>query len=459
MWEINYNLNKHIHPERNGYDLIKVTSLYVPVKEVGLNILVRKEVLIPFIQETILKLVESKNDTTDEIKNILGIDEEIINEVIGQLQNEELVYVKSHKVMLTANGNKTLSTLKKIIKEKEELNKIYVDAITGEIIEPNRTPSLSSNSNPCLDAIIKITDDLFVNKFKEVNSIYKKRQKEYYLHDAGENSEVYQILSIKYDNLCYLKKELLVYRNTSDGDIIFECKSNDNTYGRQFSSQIKTYHGASILLERSNNVKKVDLKIDEEKFNNKLALTEAITNQKDKSEIDNLYFKNRYLYENEYVEILENIKNIKPQKVIISSDRLNKVINNGIITALRSNINNIELAFLCDKEDTDFRRFKDYFMKFNNKNKDKIKWKDSYYTNETNIILYPYCLINIRYLTHEVNKRYIIQDICEIIFDKKIIEDKVISCGFNLEEKEHIKEKVKKQSLKRKKDIAGKKLV
>ena len=40
---------------------------------------------------------------------------------------------------------------------------------------------------------------------------------------------------------------------------------------------------------------------------------------------------------------------------------------------------------------------------------------------ESNIILYPQCLINIRYNPIPVGKDYLIQEIPEITFDKELI--------------------------------------
>ncbi len=123
MWNITYDLNRLIPPRKSGYEFIKTIKLYIPYKEIGLTILVRKEQPLPFFYETILKLVDCKCNEIISISELTGVEEEILNDVVGEMSKLDLVYVKSNIITLTPKGRTALNDLKKTVIEREEINR------------------------------------------------------------------------------------------------------------------------------------------------------------------------------------------------------------------------------------------------------------------------------------------------------------------------------------------------
>ena len=85
MWNIAYDLNRLIPPIKSGYNFIKSIKLYIPYKEIGLKTLVRKEQPLPFFYEIILKLVDCKYNEIHNISELIGVEEEILNDVVGEM--------------------------------------------------------------------------------------------------------------------------------------------------------------------------------------------------------------------------------------------------------------------------------------------------------------------------------------------------------------------------------------
>jgi hypothetical protein len=59
------------------------------------------------------------------------------------------------------------------------MNRIHINSITGEIVELDQPYKRPTDNNPCLNEIIKITDEFISENFIPLNDCYQKRQEEF----------------------------------------------------------------------------------------------------------------------------------------------------------------------------------------------------------------------------------------------------------------------------------------
>lgn len=433
MWNITYDLNRLIPPQKSGYEFVKTIKLYIPYKEIGLKTLVRKEQPLPFFYEIILKLVDCKCNEIFNISELTGVEEEILNDVVGEMSRLELIYIKSNIITLTPKGREALNNLKKTVIEKEELNRIYINSITGEIKDLERTYKKPAYKNPCLDEIIRITDEFITNHFNDFNEYYQKRQEDYEVKEQHNNikNEIYQIIGKEYEKLCYHEEKAFVYKNIRDNDLLYECENDpENIYGNTLAKQIYDCTGArNFLVAPFHCAKYLDMKvvIDKEKQENTEKLIQVIENnttlgKKNKEEIEEYYFVDRYLLEKEYCDILSSIKNIKPSEIVISSGNLSEILDHNAIAALQASLDNTKVSIICDANENRISQLKSKVINHKQKKRNRIHWVERENINQTNIILYPQCAINIKYFPIPVGKDYLIQEVAEITFEKEKIQ-------------------------------------
>ena len=55
--------------------------------------------------------------------------------------------------------------------------------------------------------------------------------------------------------------------------------------------------------------------------------------------------------------------------------------------------------------------------------KNKIKWIEKENINQTDIVIYPYCAINVMYVPIRVDEDYIVKEVSQITFDTKIVAE------------------------------------
>lgn len=434
MWDITYNIKKMIPPQKSGYNFLKTIKLFIPYKEIGLNILARKEQPLPFFYEIILKLVDCKYNEILSISNITGVEEEIIIDVIGEMSINNLIYIKADLITLTPAGKLALNDLKKNVIEKELINNIYINSITGKIEDLNKIYKKPQFRSPCLDGKIKITDEFITGNFNNFNEYYQKRQEDYDTKGQGviAKNEIYQIIDEEYENLCYIEETAHIYINVRDNDLSYQCKNDvDNIYGTNLARQINNSTGARNFLDNRFKCEKYlneNIVIDEEKRQNTEMLIKLVEsndfNKNLNEEVYKHYFTDRYLLEKEYLEILLLIKAIKPSEIIISSGVLNEIINHNVIVGLHEALDYAKIFIISDCEERNIAKFKNTIMDAKKKRKNNIQWVSSSDVKETNILLYPKCGINIKYKPIPVGKDFLIHEIADITFNSQKIGEK-----------------------------------
>lgn len=432
MWKINYDLKKLIPPNKEEYRFIKSFKLNIPCKDIGLQVLVRKEQQLSLFFEIILKLVNSQFNNVTEIANLTGVDQDILNDVIGEMSRNELIYPKGNNLLLTPDGKEALDSLTEVTIEKENINRIFINLITGEIMDLDNPIIRPLDDNPCLDEIIKIDDEFIYKNFNRFNDFYLKKQ-EFYETSSYNNkvkNEIYQILNKEYEKLCYIEKNTFIYENIRDKDIIFECENDsENLFGTIFSKQIDRSTGVRRFLRGYMSVKKyfnnelaLDSLKEEKEQNANLLIENVLAKENVNEDIDNYYFKDRYLFEKEYNEILLSLKEIKPSEVIIISDNLKSILNHNVITTLETILDSCKITIIADEEEWKINELKNKVISHKLKKKNEIKWDFSKNINRTKILLYPQAFINIEYVPIKLRGDYLINEVAEITFDENKIK-------------------------------------
>ncbi|APU87132.1 hypothetical protein [Clostridium botulinum] len=105
-------LAKNLLQENKGYEYLLTTIIYVPIAKMSLGIIKRKETGLQLIEEMILKLINIDYNTVPDISNILGLDEEIIGFVLGNLSVKDLVNILSGSAILSIKGREAINQLK-----------------------------------------------------------------------------------------------------------------------------------------------------------------------------------------------------------------------------------------------------------------------------------------------------------------------------------------------------------
>lgn len=429
MWDITYNLSKLVPPAKNGYRYIKSVNLFIPYREIGISALIRSKQELPFFYEVIMKLIDCGSNEIFRISEFTGVEEEILNDVIGEMSRLDLVYVKGNILTLTIKGKETLNKLVQTVIEKEVINKIYVNTITGKITELNKIYNKPFFKSPALDDAIKITDQFINNNLSEFNEYYQKRQEEFEFSDSNLNNkkEIYQIIGREYERLCYDYIKVFIYENIRDKDLVYQCEnSDDSIYTTAFSKQINSSPAArNFLVNPRYHMDHLNEKyvINKELQQNAENLIRFIENTENDN-IEECYFSNRYLLENEYVHILTTLKNVKPDEIIISSPLLKDMLSDEVIAALHSRLDSSELSIICNSKENNIKQLKTRFFKYTKKEKNKVQWLEKENITQTNIILYPKCAITIDYVPISVGNDCLIQEISEITFDKEKVLDK-----------------------------------
>lgn len=426
--KITYDLKEMIS-EKSGYEYIASKKLYIPIEEIGLNVLIRKQQQLLFFYEIILKLISNGITYINQISEITGVEEEILNDVVADMSVEQLVYPIGGNLKLTIIGKQALSKLMQEVIEKDFFNKIFVDCITGKIYDSINIVDRRKHNNPWLEKEINIDNEFIMKKFNEFNRVYMERQEEYNTDTLGivKYKEIYQIIKKEYGTISYLEKNIKVFRNESDNSFIFETGSDeDNDYILSFRKQLENRFGANeIFVNQRNFPKNINTNFVEcrEKIVNLNNLTESIKNSNEE-DIEKYYEKDRYLYIGELEKILLNIKKISPSKIVISSKCLREILNNDVIQILNSILDRTEVTILADKAEWKIEDLKLNMLNKKNNKKNNIQWK--YSNNELNkdiVILYPYCIIErfkvpIKY----DEQKYILKDVATISCEIKNID-------------------------------------
>lgn len=395
---------RDIPKEMKNFQLIKRQDIYIPYREIGIECLTKDTAEINLFYETILKFVDIGVCDINEIANIMGVECKLIKEVIVDMIEEHYISTSQNKISMTKRGLDALKSRKLVTIQKKNINQVMVNMISGKIEESERiTTAHAARYELCLNEVISITKEFLENNYSVVNDIYQKSRIESSIFQMRYSSrELYKILDIAYDKLCFVKEELLIYKSDDSDDYEYII-SNDvgDRYINAFYNQVKDiiYPGLENLFERNwEFVKSCEplhliensQKRQADKLKNLLHNCDAITN-----EIYQEFIKSRKLLDNKEIEkYFIYQKEIQHEGIIISSNRLRMMLNKKIINLINENSRK-KIIIIYDSGEYDIENYLKRHFQMLMKNGKMQLIKDEY-LSDNYICFYPNILINIK---------------------------------------------------------------
>ncbi|QNO17841.1 hypothetical protein [Caproicibacterium amylolyticum] len=120
-------------PDNKGYIYVTTETIQIPIYKVTLSISKRHITNLELVEEMILRLSSVGITNLDTIAGVLGLPRDIVDITVGDLHLKNLAFHSSGNCILMAKGRESIKNLSVINREKDILNNVFVDAITGEI--------------------------------------------------------------------------------------------------------------------------------------------------------------------------------------------------------------------------------------------------------------------------------------------------------------------------------------
>lgn len=439
--------------------LIKRQKIYIPFHEIGLSCLTKDTSEINLFFETILSLLEKGIADIPEICEIMGIEYNLMKEVIVDLIEEGHVVTSANKLFITPKGKLVLQKREIVVIRKTGINQILINMLTGEI---RNNESVSTVKVPkdgvCLNEVINIDEEYLENHYVDFNEVYMKQQVEYAIFGTSTlQRELYKILEKSYDRLQYVEEELLIYENDESGELEFRI-TNDaaDRYINCFYAQVKDVvsTGMDNFFERNRKFiathQSSVLVNKEEKARKNIFLDATYETDDISDELIEQYLESRELIDdNEIREVLLYASQSKCEGVIISAERFQRVVGSNISI----NMNKGRLIYIIfDRNEFKIREYLE--SRFGEQIRDKkIILIEKNGVDKNFVCLYPLVLVEyIEYFKNVFNKPLSMLD-GRICFDEKIIKEKInpvieeyeISFEAKKEKKEENKKQFKKQ--------------
>lgn len=430
------NVKNYIPPNNTGYEYIKHELVYVPVKDVGLEILERQWHELSFLYKTILSFVSLGITDIEVLAKQLGLEQPILIEIISQMASNDLLFISDSCMGSTSKGTKALSELEKVTIHKDYLNNVYVNMITGKILndKPPKTNQRPRPSSMYLDQTFNIDVGFFRKQLSQVKELYQQN----FIDETqfGSNlidKELYRLLNIDYDNTLFIELSCFVFVHPESGELLLSFEGdNDAKYLATAMEQIRGgFTGAMKIFDASREsaieVKEFDL-AKQSALNDLISILELREKSKvSEQEIEEKYYTNRYLLSGEAEEIVSACSYIKPKTVVLSLPSARTFLeSNEIIFSLKSS--NIERLILIYNEDEyNVGQSIDWLKSSIAGEKLKIECypqpaKSSIVDRQ--VLAYPGFLISTSYENISVNcgvKRLIKKEISDITFDDSAI--------------------------------------
>lgn len=423
---------KDMPKEIKGYHLLKRQDIYVPHREIGVVCLTKEISEINLFYEVILKLIEIGVCDIKEISDILGVEFKLLKEVIVDMIQNQYIYTAQNQLTMTLKGRNALNTRKHITIQKRNINQIVVDMITGSFSESEYvTATQVRKFDICLNEKLSITKEFLDNQYAVINDIYQRNQIEssvFHLNNVSQ--ELYKILDIAYDNLFFVKKELLIYKSNDSDDLQFMIsKDLEEKYLTVFYEQIKDviFPGLENLFEKdwefASQCKMVERNKNAEREQTDKLIDLLHNCEEITGNVEQEFISNRYLIDNKEIEkYFMYPKEIKYEGIIIAGSRLRKILSNNVIDMING----------CSKQIIIFYERKEYdienylnrrFAQLVKQKKIKFIGKDNLYENY--ICLYPNVYITLCENVIKVYERYITILDGKVGFDSKVIKSKL----------------------------------
>ena len=291
-------------PKNNNYNYLKKIKIGYPVYKINIKILRREDKEVPYSYEVILRLLFENINNIKQISGILGLEEYVVRNILAEMYARDYVYLIGNNPVISVQGKKLLNTLK-MMEITEDKFTIYIDGINGKV-EIDENVQKGTNGN-LLKELIKVDNDFLNEKFADIDDLYKKYQEEEL--DGFKNASIYELYDIKEiqsKTILYRYKDVYIFENNGQIDFSFKNKiDNEGEYIEALANEyknkpmildIKQIEGKRVTVDKLNEYR-------EELNKNKMSMIEN-ARIKDENEFNKMYYSNRELLEDEYIEFV-----------------------------------------------------------------------------------------------------------------------------------------------------------
>ena len=408
----------------NEFSYIKDQEIYIPFLEIGIECLVRNISDINLFFETILKLVSIGIVDIPEMSDALGISYEISKEAIVDMIADDYISVAENRIKITNKGKAALQTKKQIALKKKNINRVFIDLITGEIHNGSDVNACTVGKRAvCLEGEIKVDKSFLDSKYHQINEVFQKQQEEDSVFERRAiTKELYKIINIYYQNLMYVKKKLSIYRNYVSDDFLLNMSSDQNDQYldclyKQLKSDIHPSLDNFFERDRSFIRKTLDFKylLD---VNRKKATDKAIAElnaREHMQDVDISFFEaDRYsIYENEYMEYFVSDKAFRFEKVIIITNRVGSILTPTVFQEILRISAEKKVYLLFDANEYNAESTIKHFLGEKRKN---IYVFPTENIDSSTLLLFPYVMFNLQEYVLKAFNRHISFKVSHITF-------------------------------------------
>lgn len=362
MKKIIEKVKSQIPKDSNGFLFRKSQCLYIPYMEIGVECLIRDISEINLFFETILKLIEIDVREIGEISNILGVTFDVAKEAVVDMVDGNYISVSENMLKITKKGAEALKTKQLVEIKKKNISKVMVDLITGEIYDgTNMKGCRVSKSDVCLDKQIDVTKTFLDSNFGVINQVFHQQQENDSIFGrTAITKELYKIVDVYYQNLIYIKNEVLIYENDNSDDVQFQLQTdlNDKYLNCLYTQLLEGVHPClesffesdrDYIRKRSMNTFHLN-----EELNN--ITQNSIAELRYCDEVDNfdisLFARRRYfLSDKEYVNYFIYSDEISFDKLIILTNRVKSTLTHEIFQELVRIAEKKKVILIYDKNE------------------------------------------------------------------------------------------------------------
>lgn len=344
MKQLITDVTRNIPRELKNYHIIKRQDIYIPYCEMGVTCLTKEVTEINLFFETILKLVDAGIKDVYEISTIMGIEFKLLKETLVDMIEQMYLTTSENRILITQKGKKALIERKLVTIQKKNINEIFVNMISGELEENARVAVAKAPKwDLCLSEEHTITKDFLEARYAVINEIYQNNQIEnHFFNTHVLQRELYKILEVSYNRLHYMKEELIIYKNNDSDDYEFVISGDvGEQYLNCFYRQVReiVYSGMENFFERdwsfANSHRNTSLVNLEEKLKKKKLIEDMYGKDTVSDELVDEFMQKRELVDNTEIEkFFLNNEELEYDGLLISCDRLRKILNNSIIESI-----------------------------------------------------------------------------------------------------------------------------
>ena len=398
-------VSRKLPRELKNFHLIKRQSIFIPYCEIGITCLTKEVTEINLFFETILKLIDIEVADVYEISAIMGVEFKLLKEAIVDMIEQKYIITSQNKLIMTPRGRKALADRKQVTIRKRNINELSVNMITGNIEESGKNAfAKPSKRDLCLSEEQTITKDYLESNYAIINEIYQRNQIESNVFNTkNDDSEDYEFIikgdiGERYQNSFYHQVRDVVYSGM------------ENFFERDWDFSKNHYDKGLVTQEDRQYTKSLI-----EKLNGSEIISDELVDQ---------YIHTRALIDEKELEAIFSCnQEFDYQGIVISCERLKKLLNPEIVSALNA-ISKKRIWLLYDPKEYNVNKILE--QNFGDKIKKKeVSVSENERISEQFICFYPNILVEYVEKTEKVFDRPITIFEGRIEFDSDVIKNKI----------------------------------